>query len=378
MRSLQIGNEWLMEKEGGLERYYFELLRHLPASRASAVGLVVGSSSVEVSSRGQVRSFAKSSDSMWKRMTGLRNAALPLIRRGQVDLVVCHFAPYGLPLLDRFCSVPLVVHFHGPWSAESRLEGAWGLNERAKAVIEQLVFGRARWLIVLSEAFRRELVCRYQIPEAHVRVIPGGVDIKRFNITVTRVDARQQLGWPQDRPILLAVRRQVRRMGLEQLIDAVQMLLPRHPELLLLLGGSGPIAGELQQRVVERGLSRNVRLLGRISDADLPAAYRAADISVVPTQALEGFGLITLESLAAGTPVFVTPVGGLREIIEPFAPECLFPDTSASGMAQVLSEGLGGKRRLPSEAECRAYSAGNFSWASIGDKVADVYKDALR
>ncbi len=378
MRSLQIGNEWLMDKEGGLERYYFELLRHLPASRASAVGLVVGSSSVEVSSRGQVRSFAGSCDSMWKRMSGLRNAALPLIRKGRVDLVACHFAPYGLPLLDRFRSIPVVVHFHGPWSAESGLEGALGLNERAKAVIEQLVYARARRLIVLSDAFRRELVCRYQIPEAHVRVIPGGVDINRFNIGVTRADSRQRLGWPQDRLILLAVRRQVRRMGLEQLIDAVQMLLPEHPELLLLLGGSGPIAAELQERIAERGLSGNIWLLGRIPEADLPAAYRAADISVVPTQALEGFGLIALESLAAGTPVFVTPVGGLPELMQPFAPECLFPDTSAVGMAQVLGEGLRGERRLPSEAECHAYSAGSFSWAAIADKVVDVYEDALQ
>ncbi len=53
----------------------------------------------------------------------------------------------------------------------------------------------------------------------------------------------------------------------------------------------------------------HVRLLGFVSDADLPLAYRAADLSIVPSQALEEFGVITLESLAAGMPVLVTLVG---------------------------------------------------------------------
>lgn len=62
--------------------------------------------------------------------------------------------------------------------------------------------------------------------------------------------------------------------------------------------------------IVDRGLSDNVELLGFVPDDLLPHIYRAADLSIVPTQALEGFGLIALEALAAGTPVIVSPVGG--------------------------------------------------------------------
>ena len=124
-------------------------------------------------------------------------------------------------------------------------------------------------------------------------------------------------------------------------------------------------------------MADNVRRLGRISDVDLPLAYRAADVTVVPSQSLEGFGLITLESLASGTPVYVTPIGGLPEIVEPFAPQCIFANTSATEMAKVLIETLRGERPTPSDEACRAFSSQNFSWPHIVKRVRAVYDEAL-
>jgi len=378
LRTLQIGDEWLPEREGGVARYYFELLRHLPADRASAVGLVVGSNEVAVSTQGRVQSFARPDAYLPTRLLRLRSAALPMMRGGEVDLLCCHFALYGIPLLDRLRAFPTVVHFHGPWAAESSLEGGSGYSQRAKANIERLVYSRARRLIVLSEAFRGELIHRYRIQEERIRTVQGGVDTERFNVDVTRQEARAYIGWPQDRPILLTMRRQVRRMGLENLVKAVGFLVPRHPDLLLLLGGSGPLAGALQVLIHELGLQRNVSLLGRVPDAQLPLAYRAANISIVPTQALEGFGLVTIESLASGTPVFVTPVGGLTEILRSFAPQCIFSSTSAKTMAGELGEALRGERHMPTEAECRAYSVERFSWNTIASQVVDVYEEIFK
>jgi len=166
-------------------------------------------------------------------------------------------------------------------------------------------------------------------------------------------------------------------MGLETLLDAAKILAAEFPDVLILLGGTGPIADELQQRIVEFGLERNVRRLGRVEDADLPLAYRAADMTVVPSQSLEGFGLITLESLASGTPVYVTPVGGLPEIVKPFAPECIFANTNADEMARVLEEALRGERPTPSDQACRAFAADNFSWSLIAQRVRNVYDQAL-
>jgi glycosyltransferase involved in cell wall biosynthesis len=166
-------------------------------------------------------------------------------------------------------------------------------------------------------------------------------------------------------------------MGLENLIDAVLDVRKQVPDILVLLGGTGPLVGELRDRIVSQGLEQNVRQLGRIEDENLPMAYRAADLSVVPTQALEGFGMITLESLASGTPVLVTPVGGLPEVILPFAPECVFAGTSSAVIAATLTDFLTGRLTLPTDQACRNFVTTNFSWPVITRRIREVYEEAL-
>ncbi len=296
-----------------------------------------------------------------------------LLSRQRIDLIVSHFALYGAALPK---SKPLVVHFHGPWARESAAEGTASMGVRAKLALERSVYRRAQRLIVLSQAFQRELVEGYGVDPERVRIVPGGIDTDRFHTQLTKKEARVQLGWPVDRPIAVVVRRQVRRMGLEELIDAAKVVVARRPDWLLLLGGKGPIADELQQRIDALGLQDHVRLLGRVSDADLPMVYRAADLSVVPSRSLEGFGLITLESLASGTPVLVTPTGGLPEIVAPFAPQCVFDDASAETMAAHLLDALDGRLAMPQEADCRAYAL-RFAWPAIAEHVRTVYEEAL-
>lgn len=378
LRTLQIGNDWPTERIGGLNRYFVDLIRHLPAAGASVKGLVVGPAEITAATQGTVTAFAPSKAPMYRRLWLARQAALEQLRGGSVDVLVSHFALYAAPLGSYASKHPLVVQFHGPWAAESHVEGSASLSLRLKHTLEQSVYRRGRRFIVLSRAFQQELVKRYNIDEDLVRIVPGGIDTERFNTKLSRVEARERLGWPRDRPIILAVRRLVRRMGLENLIDAIKALREKHPDLLLLLGGKGPISGELAARIKEEDLERHVRLLGRIEEEDLPLAYRAADMTIVPTQALEGFGMITLESLASGTPVLVTPVGGLPEVVQPFAPECVFADTSTEEIASVLAQFLDGSRKLPAEAACRAYALQKFGWPHIAAKVKEVYEEALR
>ena len=87
--------------------------------------------------------------------------------------------------------------------------------------------------------------------------------------------------------------------------------------------------------------------------------------------------MITLESLASGTPVLVTPVGGLPEVITPFAPECVFSGTETEVIAELLIDFLLGKRILPSSERCRSYATDNFSWPVIAEMTRDVYAETL-
>ncbi len=377
MRTLQIGDFWFTEEQSGLSRYYYELLTHLPAAGVESRGLVLGTAAVETASAGKVLPFASSEDGLLTRMRAVRGAARQQIASFHPDLVVSHLAIYAAPVVDLLGRMPNVVQFHGPWAGESGVEGARGMAFRAKSWLERLVYNHGTLLIVLSDAFRQELIDGYGVSAERIRIVPGGVDTSRFNVETSRARAREQLGWPQDRPILLTVRRQVRRMGLENLIKATAEIVKRVPEVLVLLGGAGPISAELQQLIEDHSLEGNVRLLGRVPDADLPAAYRAANLTVVPTVALEGFGLITLESLASGTPVYVTPVGGLPEVIGPFSPGCVFEGSTVEAISSRLIDILTGCQSMPTEEACRSYAVNHFSWPLIADRIRNVYAEAL-
>jgi glycogen(starch) synthase len=377
LRTLQIGEGWSEERITGLTRYFVELARYLPPTGTEARCLVVGSRDILEQTNGVVTPFAQRRDPLFKRLYRVRQVAQAVTKQRKIDLLASHFALYTAPLGGEIKKLPLVVHFHGPWAAESDVEGSTKQRSQLKFAIERGVYRRARRLIVLSRSFQEELVSRYGVDEDLTRVIPGGIDTERFNVSMSRSEARRQLGWPEDRPTLLTVRRQVRRMGLENLIDAMEHVRACCPDVLLLLGGTGSIADELQLQIKEHGLEQNVRRLGRVSEVDLPLAYRAADLTVVPSQSLEGFGLVTLESLASGTPVLVTPIGGLPEVIQPFAPQCIFAKASTSAMASLLREILLGNVQLPSAGDCRRYASENFSWPRIAEKVRTIYDEAV-
>lgn len=373
---LQIGMMWGQSgTAGGLDRIYTDLVRALPATRVNVVGAVWGPNDVAVRSSGRVHSFAPESSTTLQRYLGARRVIGGLIRARRFDVVVSHFALYAGLVFERLRRQPLVVHFHGPWYSEGADEGDGQMAKYCKYQIEAAVYRRADRVIVLSQTFADLVTTEYGVRAERVRVVPGHVDLPRFNIRMTKSDARACLGWPTNRPILISVRRLVRRMGLSGLIVAMRSVVNRVPEVLLLIGGTGPLAGSLKEQICDAGLENNVHLLGFIPDDNLPIAYRAADLNVVPTNVLEGFGLVAAEALAAGTPSMVTPVGGLPEVVSPLSPHLMFNSTSTADIADALTAFLLGKLQLPSEEACRSYAETRFSLEQAAIRTAAVYRE---
>jgi glycosyltransferase involved in cell wall biosynthesis len=377
IKSLQIGMHWFPERAGGLDRMYYTLVGALPGAGVAVRGVVAGSARVAEDTGGAIRGFGPAAQSLPRRLLNARAALRDTLRNERPDVVSSHFALYTFPGLDVTRGIPQVSHFQGPWADESHVEGADSIGQRTKRMLEQRVYARSSRLIVLSEAFGQILTTRYNIPAERVRVVPGCVDVDQFSLPLSRTDARRRLQLPQDRPIVLAVRRLVRRMGLEDLIEAIKRVKAKQPDVLLLIAGKGRLADELQGRITEAGLDDNVRLLGFVADRHLASLYRAADISIVPTVALEGFGLITVESLASGTPVLVTPVGGLPEAVAGLSTDLVLPATGADAIADGLIGALGGTLKLPDEAACRKYARDNFDTSVIARRVAAVYGEAI-
>jgi glycosyltransferase involved in cell wall biosynthesis len=363
--------------KGGEGRIFSELSKFLPTAGINFIGVVGGPDNVLQTTNGQVVSFAPQNSSMRTRLLGARAMISKALRDSKPDIVASHFALYTAPALDLLQPFRKVVHFHGPWAVESLQEGASRSSAFAKSQLEKLVYRRADLVIVLSKAFAELAVSLYRIDAQRIRIVPGAVDVARFFLDGTREQSRSLLNLPLDRPILLSVRRLVKRMGLGFLIEAMKTISAKVPDVLLCIGGEGPLRKELEQQVNDSNIHRHVRFLGYIEEDYLPHLYHAADINVVPTLALEGFGLVAAEAMAAGTPSIVTPVGGLPEVVSDLSPNLVFASSSSADIAEGLIDALLGRVVLPSNAACQSFISANFTSALMASRTAAVYKELL-
>jgi len=152
--------------------------------------------------------------------------------------------------------------------------------------------------------------------------IPPGVDLGRFRPLTPgeRAEARADLGLPADGPLVVSVSRLVPRKGMDVLIDAAVRLRTGRPDLTVAIAGRGRDSDRLAGRIAE--YSAPVRLLGGVSDADLPRLVGAADVFVMLCRnrwlglEQEGFGIVFLEAAAAAVPQVAGRSGGAGEAVE--------------------------------------------------------------
>ncbi len=304
---------------------------------------------------------------------------------GPFDLVHTHFAyaAHG-PLRAVPAGTPHLRSFYGPWDEEGWVADADArrllpglVKARVKRVLRHQVeaasLRRSRAVVVLSDHSRGE-VRAFGYPDKGIHLIAGGTDVERFVPTEDKAAVRRSLGLPPDRTLLLSVRRLAPRMGLDKLIRALPAVIARHPDVLLLIGGQGPERERLERLVADLGMENHVRLLGFIPDDALAAHYQAADLFVLPTTALEGFGLVTTEALSCGLPVLGTAVGATPEILSRLDPRLVVPESSAPALASAILDFLeGGWGRSLSPALLRGLVLDHYQWDRHVEAVERLY-----
>jgi glycosyltransferase involved in cell wall biosynthesis len=185
-------------------------------------------------------------------------------------------------------------------------------------------------------------------------VAPGWVESTRFVPAGDRSAIRHVLGehWNVDCPVFFTLRRLQNRMGLDTLVDASQLLVQRGLKFRTLIGGGGPLRESLQERINAAGIGESVRLLGRLPEEQLADCYAAADCFVLPTKALECFGLIVLESFACNTPVIASNVAAIPELAERQGREWMFEAGDVVQLADRMQAFL--ERHLKPTVDLRA------------------------
>jgi glycosyltransferase involved in cell wall biosynthesis len=358
------------DEPGGLNRYVGELRLAFERAGVEPRTVVVSSSAAQA---GAVIVAASPNESLLRRV-GRYTAAVQSAARC-VDIVDCHFALYGfLPLLlPGLHRLPLVVHFHGPWADESRAAGRSGRGLPARRFIERAVYRKALEVIVLSHAFKRILVERYNVPPWRVHVVRPGVDLEWFT-TGDRSEARRKLGLDSEEFVAVSARRLVPRMGIDLLLKAWTAMYEDRCRLLIV--GDGPERQRLERSTDELRTGESVRFLGRVSDEVLRDCYRAADVCVVPSVELEGFGLVVTEALACGTPVICTDAGGLPEVVASLDETLVVPAGDVSALANRIRGARDASAPLPPPSECRAFVASS-SWDETARRHLEIYSSAL-
>jgi glycosyltransferase involved in cell wall biosynthesis len=299
---------------------------------------------------------------------------------GPFDVMVGHGASTAVGLARAGFSAPLVLVYHASLPRELRFMRSrlkWGrervvayLNDPISVLLERSAVRRCARILVLSD-FSRSLLATDHPDEVHkIKVVSGGVETTSFAPGDGRGAARARLGLDQNGRLLVTVRRAEPRMGIEQLLRA--MLIARADDLRLAVVGGGLLTDELVQLTSQLGLDGRVQIVGRVSEDELRDWYRAADLFVLPTVAYEGFGMVTLEALASGTPVVGTMAGATPELLEPLEPRLVAEGSDPESLALAIGDAL-----TFSDDELRRrsreYAVTRFDW----ERVTRMWEEAL-
>lgn len=253
------------------------------------------------------------------------------------------------------------------------------LHVLARRFIEQQVLKSSDRILVLSRFTREKVMSAHGVSSSRITVLPGGVDLLRFYPKPDKRRLREKLGVPDNKVIALTIRNLVPRMGLENLISAIGLIDEQAPKLQVVIGGAGPLKDDLKKQIQNLALDEKIFLSGFIPEIDLPDYYRMADMFILPTRELEGFGLVTLEAMASGLPVLGTPVGGTKEILGDVAPEWLFQSPAPGDMASLILKAYQTIRSAPDQwkmlgQRCRLHVENHYNWETHIDALEHLMK----
>jgi glycosyltransferase involved in cell wall biosynthesis len=388
MRVLLLTNGIAPEQLGGLQRYVRELASALAEAGVDVAVLTrqrdpehplheVAADGVEIlrfrtppkSSRIYALGYPISTlAAVWQ---AVRTAPAPRVLHS-------HFALHSMALAS--LRRPFLHTFHAPVHREivSERQGSYWLPGPSERVLvatarawEAVMLRRATHVITLSRYMRDEVRALSAPAARRTAVLPGGVDTARFA-------PGEGIAHPiaaQAHPLLFCARRLVPRTGVLELVRAMPSIVRARPGVQLVVAGTGPLERDMREEVQTLAMHDNVHLIGRVSDEDLVRWYRSADLVVLPTQELEGFGLTTAEALACGTPVVGTPAGATPELLAELDRRLVAQDVTSDAIADAViavTADLGGLRALASRARARVHPS--MSWPHIAHRHLELYE----
>jgi len=240
---------------------------------------------------------------------------------------------------------------------------------------------RAAAVVAISTEIRAALLSR-GVSGARIHDIPNAVDLKKFRPVSVEEKLRlcAKLLLPSDKTLVIYAGRLSRAKGLPMLIEAWPALIERHPELCLVVVGSGRISFDNCEDYVKEfsrahHLENQVRFFDETSHVH--EYLQAADLFIFPTE-YEGFSLALVEALGCGLPVVVTSVGAAPDLIQEGQNGFLFPPQDSAAMVTALEAALTARQRWPEIGAAARASVTRFDLAVVADQYLALCRELSR
>ena len=399
--------ESFFPSEGGSKTVILEISKRL-AKRGHEVYVLTGrhlpdwASQEDLEGIHVVRYSVNSTNGIYYYVSSILNAKKTLeklIKKNSFDLVHFHITlpSIGVLLSKKARAIPKIYTYYGSWCQEFKLESQARASRYRKVkrdlyivyakslyhpmrLMQRMVVRKSLKTILLSEYSKGTLLGDLSpgISQSRITLIPAGVDTERFKPPVDKLKIKRELGLDPHKFTLFTVRRLVPRMGLEELIHAMKILVEHFGGIHLIIGGRGILESQLKRLAGSLRLREYITFIGYIDEEKLPLYYQAADVFVLPTKGLEGFGLVTIEALACGTPVLATPVGANLETVGTFDKNLLFTGADTESMAKRILKFISSHKTNNGLSEkYRKFAMQNYSWNKIVGRYEEVYTSLL-
>ncbi|MBI4984252.1 MAG: glycosyltransferase [Rhodocyclales bacterium] len=229
--------------------------------------------------------------------------------------------------------------------------------------------------VVVPSLAMRETLHGYGVT-APLYILPTGIPIAHF-AAGQRARFRTRHGIPEHRSVALYVGRVAFEKNIAFLLEAMVHAIQRRPELLLVIAGEGPALQGLQRMAVQLGLADHVRFVGYLDrGTELPDCYGAADVFAFASKT-ETQGLVLLEAMAAGLPVYALARMGTRDIVQPLRGAVSAPDAPVD-FGHGLAELAGDRARLKALAAAGRGFAAEWSSPERAQQLANLYRSLVR
>lgn len=237
-----------------------------------------------------------------------------IAEKGSFDVIHAHdwLVAYAAKTLKTAYRIPLVCTIHA--TEAGRNSGIRDEQQRYINDTEWMLTYESSEVIVNSNYMRSELQRLFGLPYEKINVIPNGVNLNMYDGIEKDYDFRRRYAMDNEK-IILFMGRLVYEKGIQTLIAAMPKILNHYHDAKLLIAGKGGMIDELRNQVNYLGLGNKVYFTGYLGSKDVQRMYKCADVSVFPST-YEPFGIVALEAMLSGTPVVVSDVGGLNEIVD--------------------------------------------------------------